>query len=51
MPAALELADELDPLECRHYVEERFAPERMVNDYLDAYREAVERASVATGER
>jgi glycosyltransferase involved in cell wall biosynthesis len=51
MPAALELADELDPLECRRYVEERFAPERMVGDYLSAYREAVERASVATGER
>jgi glycosyltransferase involved in cell wall biosynthesis len=51
MPAALELADELDPLECRRYVEERFAPERMVGDYLGAYRAAVERASVATGER
>ena len=46
MPAALELADQLDPLECRHYVEERFAPERMVGDYVDAYREVVERASV-----
>jgi glycosyltransferase involved in cell wall biosynthesis len=50
MPAALDLADALDPLECRRYVEEQFAPERMVNDYLGAYREASERASVA-GER
>ena len=30
MAAALEQADELDPNECRRYVEERFAPERMV---------------------
>ncbi len=51
MPAALELADGLDPLECRRYVEGRFAPERMVGDYLDAYREAVERASAVSGER
>jgi glycosyltransferase involved in cell wall biosynthesis len=38
MPAALEAADALDPMECRRYVEERFAPERMVADYVDAYR-------------
>ena len=44
MPDALERADTLDPLECRRYVEERFAPERMVGDYLDAYREAVSRS-------
>jgi glycosyltransferase involved in cell wall biosynthesis len=51
MAAALDEADELDPLECRRYVEERFAPERMVGDYLDAYREAVERSAVVSGER
>jgi glycosyltransferase involved in cell wall biosynthesis len=36
-PAALERADELDPVECRRYAEERFAPERMVGDYVRAY--------------
>jgi glycosyltransferase involved in cell wall biosynthesis len=41
MAAALEEADRLDPLECRRYVEERFAPERMVADYLRAYRRVV----------
>jgi glycosyltransferase involved in cell wall biosynthesis len=41
MAAALERADELDPMECRAYVEERFAPERMVNDYVNAYRAAL----------
>jgi glycosyltransferase involved in cell wall biosynthesis len=43
MPAALEAADALDPLECRRYVEERFAPERMVADYVDAYETALAR--------
>jgi glycosyltransferase involved in cell wall biosynthesis len=41
MPAALEQADELDPMECRAYVEERFAPERMVGDYEAAYAAAL----------
>jgi glycosyltransferase involved in cell wall biosynthesis len=41
MPAALEQADALDPLECRRYAEERFSPERMVDDYVDAFREAI----------
>ncbi len=41
MPAALEQADALDPLDCRRYAEERFAPERMVDDYVDAFREAI----------
>jgi glycosyltransferase involved in cell wall biosynthesis len=41
MAAALEAADALDPLECRRYVEERFSPERMVDDYVRAYREAI----------
>jgi glycosyltransferase involved in cell wall biosynthesis len=43
MGEALEAADALDPIECRRYVEERFAPERMVEDYVTAYREAIER--------
>jgi glycosyltransferase involved in cell wall biosynthesis len=41
MAAALEQADAIDPLECRRYVEERFSPERMVADYVRAYREAI----------
>jgi glycosyltransferase involved in cell wall biosynthesis len=45
MPAAIEAADELDPMECRRYVEERFAPERMVDDYVDVYRAAIERTA------
>jgi len=47
MPAALEAADALDPLECRRYVEERFSPERMVQDYVRAYREATLAAEAA----
>jgi glycosyltransferase involved in cell wall biosynthesis len=43
MAVALEEADVLDPLECRRYVEESFAPERMVGDYVSAYRVAIER--------
>jgi glycosyltransferase involved in cell wall biosynthesis len=38
-------ADEMDPYECRGYVEERFSRERMVADYMDAYRAAIERAA------
>jgi hypothetical protein len=45
MAEALDEADALDPLECRHYVEERFAPERMVAGYEQAYREAIERVA------
>ena len=41
MPAALEQADGLDPNVCRRYVEERFAPERMVGDYERAYAAAL----------
>jgi glycosyltransferase involved in cell wall biosynthesis len=37
LPAALEEADAIDPLECRRFVEERFAPERMVADYERIY--------------
>jgi hypothetical protein len=40
MAGALEQADALDPNECRRYVEERFAPERMVGDYERAYAAA-----------
>src|SRR5947208_6643902 len=43
MPAALEEADRLDPLECRRYAEQHYAPERMVADYLRAYRAQIER--------
>jgi glycosyltransferase involved in cell wall biosynthesis len=45
MPAALDDADELDPIECRRYVEERFGPERMVADYVEAYQAAVDSGS------
>jgi glycosyltransferase involved in cell wall biosynthesis len=48
MPRALEEADRIDPLECRRYVEERFAPERMVADYVVAYRRAIDRAAAPT---
>jgi glycosyltransferase involved in cell wall biosynthesis len=41
MPAALEAADELDPLELRRYVEAEFSPERMVSDYVKAYDVAI----------
>jgi glycosyltransferase involved in cell wall biosynthesis len=41
MGAALDRADELDVMECRAYVEERFAPERMVGDYVAAYVDAL----------
>jgi glycosyltransferase involved in cell wall biosynthesis len=41
MAVALEEADRIDPLECRRYVEERFAPERMVADYVQAYEAAI----------
>jgi glycosyltransferase involved in cell wall biosynthesis len=47
MPAALEHADQLDPLELRRYVEDRYAPERMVEDYLRAYEAAAARASAS----
>ncbi len=41
--AGLEQADALDPLVCRRYVEEQFSSERMVDDYVAAYRKAIER--------
>jgi glycosyltransferase involved in cell wall biosynthesis len=48
MAAALERADALDPLEVRRYVEERYAPNRMVEDYLDTYRRAIGGETAAT---
>jgi glycosyltransferase involved in cell wall biosynthesis len=45
MPAALEQADALDPLELRLAVEERFSAERMVATYLRAYRRVARPAS------
>jgi glycosyltransferase involved in cell wall biosynthesis len=49
MPAALEAADQLDPLELRRYVEEEFSPERMVRDYEQAYEAAIAGASSSAG--
>jgi glycosyltransferase involved in cell wall biosynthesis len=45
MVEAVERADGLDPLELRRNVEERFAPGRMVRDYVEAYRAAIERSN------
>ena len=42
MSDAIEEADGLEPLVCRQYAEERFAPDRMVADYLAAYRTMIE---------
>src|SRR3954462_7686193 len=41
MPAALSVADAIDPLELRRYVEEEFSPQRMVRDYVGAYEAAI----------
>jgi glycosyltransferase involved in cell wall biosynthesis len=41
MTPKIEQADELDPLACREYVEERFSRDRMVADYVAAYEAAV----------
>jgi glycosyltransferase involved in cell wall biosynthesis len=46
IPAALDEADRIDPVECRRYVEERFSPMRMVADYVKAYNTAITRARV-----
>jgi glycosyltransferase involved in cell wall biosynthesis len=40
-PAILELADSLDPAELRREVEERFSPEHMVANYVDAYEKTI----------
>jgi glycosyltransferase involved in cell wall biosynthesis len=47
MTAALEEADKLDTDQLRRYVEERFSPPRMVEDYLQAFELALERSPVA----
>jgi glycosyltransferase involved in cell wall biosynthesis len=47
MAEAIEGAAALDPWECRHYVESRFAPERMIDDYVAAYRGALAGGSPA----
>ena len=41
IPAALEQADAIEPLEARRYAEEQFAPGRMVADYVRAYEAAI----------
>ncbi len=41
MAAAIEEADRLDPFELVRYAHERFSPERMVADYLRAFRSVV----------
>ncbi len=46
MAVAIDEAVRLDPQECRAYVESRFAPDRMVEDYVAAYRAAVDRGAV-----
>jgi glycosyltransferase involved in cell wall biosynthesis len=38
IPVALEEADKLDPHDIRRYVEQEFSADRMVSDYLAAYR-------------
>jgi glycosyltransferase involved in cell wall biosynthesis len=43
MAAAIEEADRLDPLELVSYAREHFSPERMVADYLGAFRSALDR--------
>jgi glycosyltransferase involved in cell wall biosynthesis len=43
MVAALEEADRLEPLDLRRFAEERYSPQRMVADYVQAYSEHIER--------
>jgi glycosyltransferase involved in cell wall biosynthesis len=47
MAAALDEADALDPLNIRRCAEERFAPERMVADYVKAYESVIASARVS----
>jgi glycosyltransferase involved in cell wall biosynthesis len=47
MAAALAEADALDPMQIRAYAEQRFAPERMVQDYTEAYRLAIGAEAIA----
>ena len=43
MAAALDEADRLEPARLRRFAEERYSPQRMVEDYLAAYRDHVAR--------
>jgi glycosyltransferase involved in cell wall biosynthesis len=43
MVAALEEADRLEPEALRAFAEERYSPERMVRDYVQAYSDHIER--------
>jgi glycosyltransferase involved in cell wall biosynthesis len=42
MAAAIEEADRLDPMELVSYAQEHFSPERMVVDYLEAFRSVLD---------
>jgi glycosyltransferase involved in cell wall biosynthesis len=42
IPVALEEADKLDPYDIRRYVEQEFSADRMVSDYIAAYRTITE---------
>jgi len=44
MAGLIDEASAIDPWVCRRHVEERFAPERQVADYVAAYEGAIERA-------
>jgi glycosyltransferase involved in cell wall biosynthesis len=44
MAGALAAADELEPHECRRWVEEHFSAARMVEDYVGAYEAVLSRA-------
>jgi glycosyltransferase involved in cell wall biosynthesis len=46
MAGALAATDELEPLECRRWVEEHFSAARMVEDYVEAYEAVLARAPV-----
>jgi glycosyltransferase involved in cell wall biosynthesis len=44
MVAAVERCAEIDPRECRAVAERHYSPERMVGDYVDAFRHVIERS-------
>jgi glycosyltransferase involved in cell wall biosynthesis len=45
MVPAIDAADQLDPHDLRAYCEERYSPQGMVADYLDAYQTAIHQAA------
>jgi glycosyltransferase involved in cell wall biosynthesis len=49
MAAALETADRLEPAEIRRRAALRFSPERMVADYVSAYRTVLSQLAVPAG--